>query len=86
LTREGRYGKVRTEASILSWTCGLKLKERKRKMNESGNCWVWNQSVNQFGYQDMWFEHAERKDDDSERCMTMEVDGTRQRQRPSKTL
>jgi len=79
----------RTEMSMIRWTCGVKLNERKKSHElrellglEPVSLMIKNSRLRRFGY-------VERKDDNEndwvKRCITWEVEGIRQTGRPKKT-
>jgi len=55
--------KVRAEASVFRWICGLVLKEIFKNTQRSANCWNWNTSVVTKKGRLRWFTHVERTDD-----------------------
>ena len=70
---KAEHGKKPTEISMIRWTCGSKLNERKVKNSE--NCWDWNQSVKKS--RSRWFGHVDCKDW-VKHCMALKVYGIRE--------
>ena len=77
----------RTEMSMIRWTCGVKLNERKKTEELRELLGLEPVSLMIKKSRLRWFGHVERKDDNDwvKRCITWEVEGIRLRGRPKKT-